>query len=471
MSIKKILLVNPPQTLEERYGKAFSKIGALLPPIGLMYIAAMLEEKGYEARIVDTQLKNLNIEQAAEECTRIKPDLIGISCMTSNFAKSLALCSKLKEKMDAPIMIGGPHATIAPEDILKNKYVDFVVRGEGEDSTAELANALNSGKIKSLYSIEGIGFKDNGKIVLTKQRALMKDIDMIPFPARHLVKLKEYRPSPPHYKRLPTTTMLTSRGCPYGCTFCSNPIWGRSHRQRSVENVIKEIKHLIKEYGIRDINFWDDIFGINKKWLYEFCDAIKKEKIDITWHCEFRANLADKETLKRMAEAGCWAIFYGFESMDQEILDAINKMITPEQIRNAIKWTKDAGIEVRANFILGLPNETPAKARKMVRELTKMNPDYVKFNILTPYPSTELYNQISSGRWGEMTGEFNKLTGYFPTFRPLGYKNLGEVQKMRQWAYRKYYLRPGFILYKLSRIKSYDDLVRHIRGAMAILSL
>src|SRR3989339_271066 len=139
MSIKKILLVNPPQTLEERYGKAFSKIGALLPPIGLMYVAAMLEEKGYEARIIDTQLKNLNIEQAAEECTRIKPDLIGISCMTSNFAKSLALCSKLKEKMDAPIMIGGPHATIAPEDILKNKYVDFVVRGEGEDSTAELA--------------------------------------------------------------------------------------------------------------------------------------------------------------------------------------------------------------------------------------------------------------------------------------------------------------------------------------------
>ena len=122
-------------------------------------------------------------------------------------------------------------------------------------------------------------------------------------------------------------------------------------------------------------------------------------------------------------EAGCWAIFYGFESMDQEILDTINKRITPEQIKNAVKWTKQAGIEVRANFILGLPNETPKKAKKMVRELIKMNPDYVKFNILTPYPGTKLYNQIKEGKWGKMTEESNKLTGYFPTFKPWGYKN------------------------------------------------
>jgi len=332
-----------------------------------------------------------------------------------------------------------------------------------------LVDALNSGN--SLHKIDGIGFKEKGKPILTKSPSLIKNIDDIPFPARHLVNLNEYKPSPPHYKRLPTTTMFTSRGCPYACTFCSNPIWGSSSRQRSVKNVIAEIKHLVKKYGIKDINFWDDIFGVNKKWIHEFCDAIKRENIDITWHCEYRANLADEETLKKMAEAGCWAIFYGFESMDQEILDTINKRISPEQIKNAIKYTKKAGIEVRANFILGLPNETPKKAKRMINELIKLNPDYVKFNILTPYPGTQLYNQIKEGKWGEMTEESNKLTGYFPTFRPWGYKHLKEVKKMRKWAYWKYYLRPSFLLYRLSKIRSYNDLLRHLRGIKAIASL
>lgn len=472
MNIKKILLINPPQTLEERYGKAFSKIGTLLPPMGLMYVAVTLEREGYEVKILDAQLKNLTIQQTVRECKEINPDMIGITCMTSNFGKSIIFCNELKKNMDVLILIGGPHATIMPMQVLENKCVDFVVRGEGEFSILELIGALNSGNPNKLYDIDGIGFKDGEKPVLTKKRALFKDIDSIPFPARHLVKLDEYKPSPPHYKRLPTTTMIASRGCPYACTFCSSShIWGRYYRQRSVENVIKEIKYLIREYGIKDINFWDDVFGVNKKWVFEFCDRIKKEKIDITWHCELRANLADKDMLKKMAEAGCWAVFYGIESTNQEILNTINKQITIEQIQNSIKWTKEAGIEVRANFILGLPNETPEKVRKMVKEIIKMNPDYIKFNVLTAYPGTDLYNQIKAGKWGEMTGEFDKLTGYFPTFKPWGYKNLDELEKIKKWAYFKYYLRPGFLLYRLSKIRSLNDILRHMRGFRAIISL
>ena len=469
MKIKKILLVNPPQTLEERYGKAFSKIGAILPPLGLMYVATTLENKGYEVKILDAQLKNLTVTGAVNECIKIKPDLIGVTCLTSSFDKSIKFCNKLKQVMDVPVLMGGPHATIAPIQVLKNKCVDFVVRGEGEYATLELVTALNSGS--NLHKVDGIGFKEKENPILTKPRNPIKNIDEIPFPARHLVKLDAYRPSPPHYKRLPNTTMFTSRGCPYACTFCSNPVWGSSSRQRSVENVINEIKYLVKRYGIRDIYFWDDIFGVNRKWIHEFCDAIKRERIDITWHCNGRANLADKETLKKMAEAGCWAIFYGFESMDQEILDAINKKISPEQIKNAIRLTKEAGIEVRANFIFGLPNETPKKAKRMINELVKMNPDYVKFNILTPFPGTKLYNQIKEGKWGKMTEESNKLTGYFATFKPWGYKNLKEIERIRKWAYWRYYFRPRFLIYRLSRLRSYNDLLRHLRGVKAILSL
>jgi len=470
MNIKNILLITPPQTHEERYGKGLSKIGADLPPMGLMYIAATLEKAGYEVKILDTQLKQLTIEQTVEECKKIKPDMIGIGSLTSNYNKTIDFCKKLKENLNTLTIIGGPHATIMPMQVLKNKCIDFVIRGEGEFSIVELVNAINSKT--NLKDIAGIGFKENNIPVLTKIRPRIDDLDRIPFPARHLVNLDEYRPSPPHYKRLPTTTMFTSRGCPYDCTFCNScNIWGRAYKQRSIQNIIKEIKYLIGRYGIKDIYFWDDLFGVNRKWLEEFCDTLIKEKIDITWHCEYRANLADQEILQKMAEAGCWAIFYGFESMDEDILKIVKKQIKPEQIRNTIRWTKKAGIEVRANFILGLPGSSPKKDKNTVKEITKLNPDYVKFNIFSPYPSTEAYNQIKEGQWGEMTEEFDKLTGYFPTFKPEGYKSLKEVKKMKKWAYWKYYLRPSFMIYKLSKIKSYDDLMRHIKGFKAILSL
>lgn len=451
----------PPFSMRERYGRGIEKIGSSLPPLGLLYLGAELENKGYGVEIFDTQVCDWDIKKVG------KPDIAGIYCNTSNYRRAIELAREIKDNFWVPVVLGGPHATSRPLEVLSNEEVDYVVVGEGEKTIVELMAGAD------LSSIKGLGFKTKGTPVLNPRRDLIQNLDSVHFPARHLVPMDKYRPSPNQYKRLPMTTMMVSRGCPFNCTFCdSEVIWTRSYRSRSVENVIGEIKQLINDYGIREINFWDDVWGVNKKWVEEFCDAVIKEKLDLTWCCEARVNTIDRETLKKMKSAGCWCIFYGVESLDQEILDAINKRVTVEQITSALKWTKEAGLEIRANFILGLPLETPQKVKEMLKKLCKMNPDNVKFNVLTPYPETAIYKQIKNGQWGTMADEsYDKLTSHLATFLPFGYKDIDELQRIKKYAYRKYYLRLGYIMPRLLSIRSFEDIKRHISGVLAIMSM
>lgn len=465
------MLINPPMSLEHRYGKGMSKIGTVLPPLGLAYIASMLEKNNHNVKILDTQLFNIGIEETVNECKKFMPDIIGIYTLTSSFQTVVELSRELKKKLNVKIAIGGPHPTIEPIKTLENNDIDFSVVGEGEYTFKELLEELEKSK-PNLRRVKGMVFKYNKKVILNPPRHPIKNLDELPFPARHLIKMSLYQPSPNHYKQLPYATMVASRGCPYACTFCSSSkIWNQRYRVRSVKNVIKEIKLLKKEYGIKDIGFWDDLWGINPKWIEEFCGAIKKNKLKISWSCELRADSATKKILKTMADAGCWCIFYGIESLDQDILNAINKKTTVKQMINALKWTKEADIEIRANFILALPKETPKKVKKMLDELIKIDMEYVKFNVLTPYPGTKVYDEVKQGRWGIMKEDRNKLTGYHVTFIPYGYKNAKEVEKMRKYAYRRYYLRLGYIIKRIGSIRGFSDLIRNLKGAIAIFSL
>lgn len=472
--MENILLIMPPFSMKERYGKGMEKVGTTLPPLGLLYLGAELEKAEYRVNILDTQVEHTDIKETAQRCTALKPDIVGIYCNTSNFQHAVELAKEIKNNLGIPIIFGGPHATTRPEEVLRSESVDYVVIGEGELTIVELMDFL-SGQIPglALSDIKGIGFKENNQLIINPRRELIEDLDSLAFPARHLLPMKKYRPSPNQYKRLPMTTMMVSRGCPFNCTFCDvETIWTRQYRCRSVQNVISEIKSLIKDYGIKEINFWDDVWGVNKQWIEEFCDAIIKEKLDLTWCCECRVDTVDRELLKKMKKAGCWCIFFGVESLDKEILEAINKRITIEQVTNAFSWTKEAGIETRANLILGLPKETPAKVREIIKELCRLNPDYVKFNILTPYPGTVLYKEIKEGKWGKMIDEsYDRLTGYFATFLPSGYQDLAEVQKMRKWAFRKYYFRLSYLLPRLFAIRRLEDVKRYLRGALAVLSM
>ncbi len=470
---KNILLIMPPFSMEQRYGKGIKKIGTVLPSLGLLYLAAELEKTGFNVKIFDSQLYDWDTKQVGEYCRNIKADIVGVYCNTSNYQHSVELSKELKINSKTPIIFGGPHVTTRPLEVLSNASIDYIAIGEGERTIVELMDVLNHRDSISLRDIQGLGFKENDKPVINSPRAPIQDLDLISFPARHLVPTEKYRASPNHYKRLPMATMMASRGCPFRCTFCDiQKIWPGQYRLRSVKNVIDEIKHLVKNYGIKEIKFWDDTWGVNKEWVKEFCDTVVRERLDLTWSCQCRVNTIDKEMLKKMKEAGCWCIFFGIESLDQEVLQAINKQITIEQATNALRWTREAGIESIANFILGLPRETPDKVKKMLKKICKLNPDYVKFNIITPYPGTVLYKEIKQGKWGTMVDEFyDKLTGYFATFFPYGYKDIDELKKMKKYAFRKYYFRLGYILPRILSIRSFEDLKRYIRGARAIISL
>jgi len=460
--IKDILLIMPPFSMKERYGRGIEKIGSSLPPLGLLYVGAALEKEGYHVKVFDTQIQDWDIKEAGNS------DIAGIYCNTSNYHKAIELAKEIKANFHIPIVFGGPHVTTRPLEVLENGSVDYVVVGEGEISAVELLRSIDNPE-----TVKGIGFKKNGKAIINPGRELIKNLDSLPLPARHLIPIGQYKPSPNQYKRLPMTTMMVSRGCPFNCTFCDvETLWTRLYRSRSVNNVISEIKRLIKDYGIKEINFWDDVWGINKAWIDDFCSQILNEKIDITWSCECRVDTVDGELLKKMKKAGCWCIFFGIESLDQEILDAINKKITLEKIASAFKLTREAGIEIRANLILGLPKETPEKVRKSLKILCTLNPDYVKFNILTPYPGTVIYKEIKEGKWGKILDEsYDKLTGYFATFLPSGYKSINELQKMKKYAFIKFYFRWGYIIPRLFSIRSFEDLKRYIRGALAIFSI
>lgn len=469
--IKKVILVYPPFPMEERYGKGLARIGTCLPPLGLLSLGAVLENNGYEVRVYDSDLRNSNIEQLVACVKEYNPDFVGIYCNTSNYHRVVNYASNIKKLKNYPICLGGPHPVIEPGEILKNKDIDYIVMGEGELTIIEFLDSLNNKKDLSL--VKGLAYrKPDESVAINPKRELIHDLDTLPMPARHLVDIEKYRPSPHHYKKLPMTTMIVSRGCPFSCLYCaSRNVWGRNYRARSVPKVIEEIKFLIGRYKIRNINFWDDLWGAKPGWTEEFCKKMIDEKIKISWSCERRVDTVNLDTLNLMKKAGCYSIFYGIESFDQECLDAINKGIKVEQAQKAMELTKKAGIEVRANFILGLPNETPEKVRAMVKKISKINPDYIKFNILTPYPGTALYQEVKKGRWGTFKEDPNRSTGYFATFLPYGYKNFKELEDIRKYAFKKFHLRLRYILSKLLKIRSLSDIKKYWDGFKAVIRI
>lgn len=467
----KVLLIYPPLPMEARYGKGLKDIGAALPPLGLLYLAAAVEKAGYQAKVHDSDLLNSTVDDILNEIKYYRPDFIGIYCNTANYHRVIEYADSIKKISTTPICLGGPHPIIEPAEVLINSAIDYVVLGEGEATIVELLAAILGGK--NLRSVKGLGYKNSdNKIIINEMRELIQDLDSLPLPARHLVPIEKYRPSPHHYLELPMTTMIASRGCPFGCLFCaSRNVWGRKYRARSAAKVIEEIKFLIKTYGIKNINFWDDLWGLGRRWTEEFCRLIIKEQIKISWSCERRVDTVDLEILKLMKQAGCYSIFYGVESLDQDCLDAINKGIKVEQAEKVIRLTKLAGIEARVNFILGLPYETPAKVKAMIKKIIKLNPDYVKFNILTPYPGTLLYQEVKTGKWGVFQENYDRATLYFATFLPFGYKDLAEIEAMRQYAFRKFHLRPRYIFNKLKKIRSWNDIKKYWFGFRAIIKI
>lgn len=402
----KILLIDPPY-------ERFIGFKSEWFPMGISYIASYLAACGHEVGIYhaehgsDTEYKSVvkysesfnkyksAIESAdhpiwakvKREISSFYPEVVGVSVLTPKVPsafKIAEICKNIDPKM--VVVFGNHHPTIKPDEILLNENVDFVVRGEGEGTFSSLIDNLE-GPSPNYHTIAGLSFRDNGKIINNNDRALIDNLDELPFPARDkLLNLQTYTP-------IQLSMVMTSRGCPYSCTFCaSHNMWGKKVRFRSVENIINEINELKNAYSIKNVSFMDDSFTINGECVKELCLAMIENRIDITWSCLTRVNIISDEIIALMKKAGCTKVDVGIESGNQRVLDLINKGITVEQVRKAVKILRRNKMFWSGFFMFGFPTETKQEVLDTLGFMKELRPDWANISVFTPYPGTPLFD-------------------------------------------------------------------------------
>ena len=467
----KVLFINPPNQNEiiSCNPEIIKKERGYDPPLGILYLAAYLEKKSdHQISIIDAQVEKLNYEQLTGRIKEISPDVIGITAMTFTLIdviKVIEIAKKINPQIK--IILGGPHAHIYFKETLDIPGVDFVVLGEGEKPLLELLN--NIGNPEELKKVKNLAFKYNDQIIITEYDEYNRSLDELPFPARHLIPYKKYWSILSGNKVI--TTMFTSRGCPYQCTFCDRPNMGKLFRARSAENVVNEIEECLK-MGIEEIFIYDDTFTVDKQRVINICNEIIKRNLKFSWDIRARVDTVNQEILEKLKQAGCTRIHYGVESGTEKILKVLNKGINLNQIKEAFNLTKKIGISTLAYFIIGCPTETKEDILETIKFAKKLNSDFVQVTLLTPFPATKIYNDaLSQGIIKEDYWlEFAKNPK--PNFKTKYWtKELSneELFGLLNYAYKQFYLRPNFILKTLKEISSFNDFIRKAKAGLKII--
>jgi radical SAM superfamily enzyme YgiQ (UPF0313 family) len=370
------------------------------------------------------------------------------------------------------MIIGGSHVTSLPMQTLENPSFDYAVVGEGELTSLEFLEALERGR--DLSAVKGIAYRENGKVRLTPRREYIADLDTLPFPDRaSLPPLQAYHPSPSSYRRLPLGTMVTSRGCPHHCIFCDRAVFGNAYRARGAKSVVDEMEILVHHHGAREIRFWDDTFNLRPARVLEICREIGERKLDVEWSCVARVGNMTEEVLRPMRRAGCWQIDYGIETGNPDVLKSINKGITMDLVRRAVRLSRKAGIRVRGFFMLGLPGETEETMQETISFAKSLPLDVAVFHITTPLPGTELFEQAKSR--GEISPEvaWDKYLMFSAEDLPYVTKGLTKelLRRYESLAYKEFYMRPGYILGQARRIRTREDIARYAKAFFTVRSL
>ncbi|MDI9609074.1 MAG: radical SAM protein [Candidatus Verstraetearchaeota archaeon] len=438
----KVVLINPPvrQSFEIQ-----SALGLNAPPLGLAYIGAVLERDGYDVTIIDAPISCESQEGVIKKLQSIKPDVIGVTSMTPNIGDAVSLITKIKQKMPNPVtVLGGCHITFMPEETMDAcPAIDVGVIGEGEVTMLEIVRSIESGR--PLDAVDGIVIRDRGKIRRTRPRRLIEDLDTLPFPARHLLPMEKYTALG---ERTPIGNVITSRGCPFRCIFCaSSRLYGNTFRARSAENVVEEVSELVDKYRINFIEFVDDTFTINKKRSFRLADLLRK--LDVFWAFGSRVDTVSEELLRAFRRAGALMFYMGIESASERVLRFLKKGITLEQIRSAISSAKKAGLETTGSFIIGTPGEKKEEAIETIKFAISSGIDYAQFTAMTPYPGTEVYEFAKMNRLLE-TEDWSKYTTIKPVMRTFE-MTAEEIRSLISMAYRKFYLRPKFLVMQVAK--------------------
>lgn len=449
----KIILIKPFITSKERYGTNIGGIGGHQAPLGLCYLASYLEEKGVNVSLIDAEAENLNEREVAKRVAGFSPDAVGITSTTVAFHRAISLASYIKiHNPILPIIIGGPHVTANPIETLSLKCFDYGVLYEGEITIYELLKSLiNEEAVKD---VTGIVYKKGDGVTINAPTPYIKNLDSLPFPARHLLPgLNRYTPPLGSYAKTPVVNMITSRGCPYKCIFCDRNVFGNITRYHSPEYVISEIEYAVRTYGAKEIHFVDDTFAVDEGRVRRIIDLMGKRNIRIKWSCMTRADNLTRNLARDMRSAGCWLIGIGIESGNQQILDFIKKNVDLEQIRNAAKWCDDAGIIVKGFFMMGHPLDTSDTIDETISFAKELPLTDIVATFATPIPGSEFYSMAP--RYGTLNLEdWSNFSYWKPVFEPAGL-NGDTLYKKRKKFYRKFYLRPAALsrqIRKLSKV-------------------
>jgi len=469
---KKILLINPPDGLEETLGKG-KEFVQKYEPLGLLYIGSLLQKHNFAVSVIDAHAEQLTLEKVQSKIKQTDADIIGISTLTCNGQCVFNLGKWIKLNFPSKLVVlGNIHASIYAKEYLENGCCDIVVHGEGEQIFLKIVQEYKTKN--SLDTIDSISFLDcNGKHRQTPPKAIIKDLDSLPFPARDLVDQSLYgltEISNQLYvpkKGIVAKTMSTSRGCANACLFCvvhSN----KEQRFISPNRVVDEMQILQDEYNASYVTIIDPLFMANKKRVMEICSQIKKRKLPIKWGTDAHVKCIDEEIIKAMESAGCHDLSFGIESGVQKLLDAVNKNTTIDQIKKALNIVKKSSkIKIGGLFILGLPGERYKDSLETIKFAKSLPLDIAQFSILTPYPGSYLFNQLklkglldtgikSDGSVDPSVWQRYSAYVAFNQENPIwtnGYLSNKQLIELQKRAIRSFYIRPTQIIKNLKRIK------------------
>jgi len=426
-------------------------------PLGLAYLTSYLRQQGHAVTLLAAERLGLTASEILDRVRAVRPDIVGTSTPTCLYPRALALFRWVKALDAAPVTVaGGPHVTALPAESVAAPELDFVVRGEGEQTLAALADCLEQGG--DPRSVPGLAFRDAGETVLTAPRPPIQDLDRLPFPAWEDVPLDRY--ALPLLPRPRAARVQASRGCPFRCAFCSAvAVWGSRLRQRSPANVADEIAQLQRVHGVHSVEFVDSTFTVNRRWTLDLCRELRSRRLDVDWMISTRADRLDAGIVAALKDAGCRVISIGVESGDPEVLRRMRKGEDLEQIREAARLIRSAGLILRTLFILGFPGETPTsieRTRRLARELDPTHPP--AYSYATPYPGSELYEiacregQVDPRRWGDYWHASSPVRDrQAPVYLPAGLQ-LGDLHRARRRFIWELMLR------KLTRLRSLGEL-------------
>jgi radical SAM superfamily enzyme YgiQ (UPF0313 family) len=480
----RVSIVNPPELSGEIYFKEVSRCGRksvageIWPQTGLAYLAATLEEAGHGVDFVDSMAEGLDAEGLRKRIEGFDPQLVVFNTITPTIKND---CEVMRRVHDPRRLWGcvGTHASVLAEETIGESGCDFTLINEAEDSIVEVAAALERHGVDAIRAHPPAGFAEvqggiahpdgNGRVTVTEKRKFIRDLDRLPLPARHLMPMANYQM--PFFPGETFATIIPSRGCPWTCIYCrAGQVYGNAVRTRAPESLVAEMRELDERHGCRAVVFMTDGLTFRPDWTRRVCEATIEARLATRWICNSRVDNVTLDLLRLMRRAGCLMVSYGVESGNQAILDASEKHITLEQSRDAIRWTREAGLKSMAYFIIGLPGETRETIEETIRFAKEINPDYVNFHVATPFPGTQLYDIASRNNWlvSEDWSEYEEEGSGVMRTEHLTPEDLIAAQRR---AMRAFYMRPGRVLREVIALRSWAEFKAKASAGLRVFGL